>query len=459
MDHSDGVERCPTHVPVVAVLGHYGNRNLGDEAIVAATLAGLRRGLPSASLFAVSLDPADTAHRHGVAAFPLRRNARSEAVWRVPSAPSTDGPETKRQPAGAEVPRAGHPSAIVRSVRYASRPLRWGGRGVRDLWRELRFLTRVAAFLRRLDLVVIAGSNQFLDNFGGARGFPYTLLAWTVLARLVRTPVTVTSVGAGPLTGRSSRLMIRAVVRMATRVSYRDAPSRALIEGEGGLPCGDVRPDLAFALRQAIAPRSDGVARVGVNVMPVYDARYWPDDRPERYGRYVDAMAEVVAGLLERDLEVFLYATQPSDARVIEDVQRALGGSRRPGVVAETPSTVDELMTVIGRADMLVTTRFHGAVLALVGGRPVVAVCYHRKTADVMADAGLERYALALDGLRGDEVLARVDELRRKIPAVYAQIDAVISNRVHLLEQQFTDLALLARLGTSHSTALRAGTG
>lgn len=460
MDQGNDTEDRRMGPPVVAVLGHYGNRNLGDEAIVAATLGGLRRCLPGGSFFAVSLDPRDSAHRHGVAAFPLRRGARSGAVWRAPAAPGHGRPAMSARDAGSAVSSCGLPrSPLGRFVRYASRPLRWGVRSLRSLWLEIRFLVRVAAFVRHVDLVVIAGSNQFLDNFGGAGGFPYTLLKWTALARIARTPVTVTSVGAGPLTGRISRLMIRAVLRMAARVSYRDAPSRTLIEGERAVPVGDVRPDLAFALGAGNAARSDGVARVGVNVMPVYDERYWPDGRPERYARYVDAMAEVVAGLLERRLEVFFYATQPSDALVIEDVQQALAGSRYPRLEAETPATVDELMGVIARADLLIATRFHGTVLALIAGRPVVSVCYHRKTADVMASAGLDAYALALDGLSADEVLTRVDGLRRRIPDIYGQIDAVVSNRRHLLEQQFADLALIARLGPSHSAALRAGTG
>ncbi len=40
------IEKNGERVPVIAVLGHYGNRNLGEESIIAATLSGLRQAIP-----------------------------------------------------------------------------------------------------------------------------------------------------------------------------------------------------------------------------------------------------------------------------------------------------------------------------------------------------------------------------------------------------------------------------
>src|SRR5262245_8473157 len=58
---------------VVGVFGHYGNRNLGDEAIVSATIQQLRRRLDDVEIVCFSLRPNDTAFRHGVEAFSVRR--------------------------------------------------------------------------------------------------------------------------------------------------------------------------------------------------------------------------------------------------------------------------------------------------------------------------------------------------------------------------------------------------
>lgn len=50
--------------------GYYGFGNLGDEALLAAAVAGLRRRLPGARLVVLSGDPARTAAEHGVEAVP-----------------------------------------------------------------------------------------------------------------------------------------------------------------------------------------------------------------------------------------------------------------------------------------------------------------------------------------------------------------------------------------------------
>lgn len=63
----------------IAISGSYGGHNLGDEAILTATIAELRRSLP-VELTVFSRDPEDTRRRHGVAhALELGRSSRREA--------------------------------------------------------------------------------------------------------------------------------------------------------------------------------------------------------------------------------------------------------------------------------------------------------------------------------------------------------------------------------------------
>ncbi len=264
--------------PVIAVLGHYGNRNLGDESIIAATLSGLRRAIPGVVPITVSMDPADSARRHRVAAFPVRVEARSPAV----DNPSAQSAESVPPTAGtAETgPSRTRPNGAIRRL---VRPLRGIARRLRGFIREYAFLVRIWRFARRVDLVMVTGSNQFLDNFGGASGYPWTLFKWALMSRLAGTPVAFVSVGAGPLTGRTSLLLARGALKLAAYVSWRDAASRELVEGVRREWRGYVYPDLAFTLRPDTGERRDTVRTIGINPMPVYDARYWPDANADRY--------------------------------------------------------------------------------------------------------------------------------------------------------------------------------
>ncbi len=424
--------------PVIAVLGHYGNRNLGDESIIAATLAGLRQAVPDVVPIAVSMDPADSARRHGVAAFPVRLAARSDAV-EDPSMQSAEPvPPTEWAAQGASGPRPN--GAVARTVR----PLRGIARRLRGISRECAFLLRVWRFARRVDLVMVTGSNQFLDHFGGASGFPWTLFKWTLMSRLAGTPVAFVSVGAGPLTGRMSRLLSRSALRLAAYVSWRDAASRELMEGKRRKWRGYIYPDLAFNLRPDVGMRGDTVRTIGINPMPVYDPRYWPNADAERYSRYVAIVTETVARLRSDGHSVFLYAMQPGDERVIEDISAALRETGAGDAVPTyAPASVDELFGILRSADLLVPTRFHGTVLGLTCGRPVFALCYQGKTADVMEATGLPEALLALDDMTVDRLIAGVRALAGQVPAVYRLIDDAVEGRRRELDEQYVRIARL----------------
>ena len=52
--------------------GINGNKNLGDEAIIEAIINNLRHHLGDPEIYCFSIDPFDSAQRHGVRAFPIR---------------------------------------------------------------------------------------------------------------------------------------------------------------------------------------------------------------------------------------------------------------------------------------------------------------------------------------------------------------------------------------------------
>lgn len=430
----------------IAVLGHYGAANLGDEAIIAATLRELRARLPERELIGISMHPRDTASRHGVVAWPVRRTARSGpatpgAAEAEPVAPNAHGPAPSPGGMSRRILRrlTALPRALVRRTGNAAS--------------EIRFLIQVIARCRRLDLLLVTGSNQFLDNFGGAGGYPRTLLQWTLAARLWRVPVAFVSVGAGPLDGRVSHWLIRQALRRSAWHSYRDEPSRALVEGPTAVLGGRVYPDLAFALAPSVrasAPiRPAGTGRViGINPMPVFDARYWPIDRPELYRAHTVAIARLVRRLREAGERPFLFATQPADERVIDDILERLQMQRKDaeteGLVRAWVEDVDGLLALLGEADAIVATRFHGTVLALAMNRPLLAICYHRKTRDLMHAFGLEKHAVEFEAASYpvlEEGLARVLDQAADIRRREAEC---VEHYRRLLAEQFDALAALA---------------
>lgn len=288
-------------------------------------------------------------------------------------------------------------------------------RGIARLGSEIGFLWRSRSVLKGVDLLLIAGSNQFLDNFGGVWGNPYTLLKWTLLAKFAGTKVAYVSVGAGPLTAALSKAMSRFAAAFADYRSFRDEQSRALLFGSEQRKPPLVYPDLAFSLPENGGERVPERLRarrskptVGINLMAIYYERYWHAPDREKYRRYVDQVAQFSAFLVRGGYPAFFFGTQPYDERVIDDVADAMAGmglnrEQVPGR-AKQGNTVADLMATIRRADIVVATRFHATVLALHAHRGVLGMCYHPKGVELLQVMDQHDFAFNLGDFRGEDL-------------------------------------------------------
>ncbi len=408
--------------PTIGVFGHYGNQNLGDEAITTAVIQHVIRHWPAARIRGFSVNPADTSERYQVPAFPIRRPVH------VSGGNKSVAESSRAEAKLVGKSRARHRLAAVKSalkqiplLKRAIRAAGWLLRLPPELMKELRFLRDSYRRLREVDLLLISGSNQFLDNFGGPMGFPYTLLKWSVLAKLAGCKLAFVSVGAGPIDALSSRLMVRFALLFSDYLSFRDEASKRLIETVGLRGRGLVYPDLAHGLLPDAVPFSQGVGAnperptVGINPMPMYDSRYWCVTDDNKYRDYVSRLAEVAAALRRGGYPLFFFATQPKDENVIHDVldslEKTLGGAVDREISIRRSDSVHGLMRVLSSADLIIATRFHGTLLALLAERPVLGVCYYRKTRDLLREMGQEDYAVDLEDFTVADVLRRLKRL------------------------------------------------
>jgi polysaccharide pyruvyl transferase WcaK-like protein len=455
--------------PVVGVLGHYGNANLGDEAIIHAVVSAVRRRWPGGALYAISNRPEDTARRHGVPAVSVHTGELEEppAVRQA----GRDDPVTPDVPTGvfaapAEAPRT------PRRARRGWAPLRAARSGAGAIFRspariarEITSCWRIFHRLKRIDLLFIAGSNQMLDNFGGPWEFPYINLRWSILARLAGCRIAWVSVGAGPLDSPLSRRFVRASLRLADYVSVRDAGSLRLLR-EIGVP-RDIRifPDLAHGLEHEAAPpgRAEGDARrtVGINPMPMYDGRYWPEWAPDKYARFVSELAAFATALQREGYHPFFFGTHPRDERVAAEalavMEKEHGIARAALPPVKSSATIERLLAVMESADVIVPTRFHGALLALLVERPTLAICYYRKTRELMVEFGQgEELTVTLEDFRAGDAMARIRLLESRAEELTGLMRQRRKEfRTALAEQYDLVFALVADPETLTATASR----
>lgn len=366
----------------IGVFGHYGNSNLGDESIILSVIQNLERRLPEAEFIGLSINPDNSEKRFAMESYPIRNLSSGE-----------------------------HKLNFINSIDHLllykmfNKPVS-----------ELLFLKKSFHIIKDLDLLLVCGSNQFIDTFGGVRGYPYTLLKWTILAKMRGAKVVFASVGAGPILNSNTYRMLKPALKKADYISYRDQGSKNMIESQIENVNGAICPDLAHGLmvNPKNSNKKNGKKIVGVNPMPVFDPRYWYKGDEDKYSDYIDKLSRFVNYLTGRGYAVQLFNTHPKDLNVANDVIEYLKVTgveqdRLPAVIKSY--SVENLINAISDMDAVVATRFHAAVLPLRLGKPVLGIAYYRKTKELLTDIGMGEYCVDINNFTTQDLAIRISSM------------------------------------------------
>jgi polysaccharide pyruvyl transferase WcaK-like protein len=443
-----------TSLKRIGILGHVGNGNLGDEAIIAAVIQNLRECCPEAEICGFTTNPEDTEQRHRIRSFPLRRMvsrpSKPEAVVSSAQAPAEHSLHLQQLKRLAQ--RAPFIYSRMKTVRdFVS--------SIPGVLRELPFLIECYRRVEALDLLIIAGSQQLNDfvGVGGPWAFPYTVLKWTLLARGSGVRVVIFSVGAGPVRTRLGRQFIRWILALAGYRSFRDEYSRKVLAEMKVAGDNPFVPDLAFSLAtEQLKPPPD-VTRpvVGINPLPFFVKGYWHEidpNYPRLYSEFVTKIAALAEFVIDQGYDVWLFPTQVRiDPSVIEDVRSRMSPQRQSHLINRVVGTLDDLMAGINGCRFVVASRYHGILLSLMSKKPVLALAYHEKSRDLMALLGQERFVLNtgscdIEGLKRcfSELEREADqaetEIGLRLPAVQRavarQYDVVFGESIFISEME-----------------------
>lgn len=355
----------------VALFGPYVSRNLGDTATQMAVIQNLRERRPELSILGISPEPGDTLRTLGIATFPM----------------SGLGPS-----AGDLLPfEEDSPDTRTNCLRRPYSPV---------------VIYRIARFVRTLDLLIVSGGGQLDDFWGGPWGHPWSMLLWTALARSFRVPVVYLAVGLDGLDAKLSRRFSLLALRMATRRLFRDTYSYDRLREFGLVKPSSVCPDLAFSLTIDMPKRQDKtlpLQRFAV-ISPI-SRKTWSHQETDIHVSYMDALAEVGRELALRGCVLKIVCSQTAmdidDAQVLANRLRSVGVSNVQ--VDDAPTVVDFIALVHG-AELVVASRLHAVILALLVGCPVLALAHLPKVKAVMCAVGLENYCLPLQELEIDSL-------------------------------------------------------
>ncbi len=102
--------------------------------------------------------------------------------------------------------------------------------------------------------------------------------------------------------------------------------------------------------------------------------------------------------------------------------------------------TVDELLGALRRAELVVTSRLHGLLLAAALGRPTLAVVYDRKVDTLARDLQLGDYLVDIESFDVVSLRSNFDRLQEDAPTVRANLRRIVSAYRRRLDEIFEEV-------------------
>jgi polysaccharide pyruvyl transferase CsaB len=283
--------------------------------------------------------------------------------------------------------------------------------------------TAFVGAVRRTQGLVFGGGGLVQDQTSLLS--PIYQLSRPLAARLSSRPSVAVGLGAGPLDSVLGRSAARAGLAASLDVVARDRPSVEVLRQAGV----DARlgADLVFLLDP---PEPDLLDEIVVSLRPRFPRGGLVPGRLRRHQPDQHEFAAVVAGQLDAlvsatGLEVVFVSMEPlrDDPlhRQIADRMHHPVRWRRPA-----PSGV---LGAIGSARVVIASRFHAGVAAVLGRRPVVLLGYAPKVQALAADVGV--------GLRLlDHDTAAVGTLARTAAGLLSSAEGIGEEPIGALRQR-----------------------
>ncbi len=388
----------------IAFFGHFDATNFGNESTLQAMIYNLRDFEPNTTMFCISTGPSATTATHHIEAIPA--TDRWINFWR---------------------PRTSLGRALRKiCIGLPNEAYRW---------------VDGFAKLSRTDMLIIPGTGLLTDAYGLSNWGPYTLLRWSLIAKICRCKLLLVSVGAGPIYSLLGRWFVRSILYLADFRSYRDDSTLRYLSSIGFHVGHDqVSPDLAFSLPEAVIPRRDAETRrrsvVGFGVMEYAGKYSVANPTDEIYGSYLDNLVVFAEWLLTRGYDIRLLIGDLSDLNTTKEFRHLLKERIPPGQeerVIEAPiHSVDDLLAEIAESDVVVATRFHNVLLSLFCVKPVISVSFHHKCKSLMSSVGLTDYCLNIDDFKVEQLIEKFCNLERDAE----KIKISISNKKKIFREE-----------------------
>ena len=273
-------------------------------------------------------------------------------------------------------------------------------------------IMRAFSAARSFDSIFVPGTGILDDFVERWQGMPYHLALWGTAARLAGVPFGFVSIGAGPILHPMSRRLMVSAARMARYRSFRDQASKDYMANLGVDTTRDpVTPDIAFSLpfpklSSSRAQSSEDKAQdpiIGIGIMSYFGWKHRQGDGLQIYRHFMTQLSDFALWLLERGFRVRLLIGDYNDlsamAELADNLRKLADGAFANRICAEPAHSLTDIVIQMADTELVVTTRFHNVVCALMSSKPVLSIGYAKKNDLLLELAGLGQFVQRVETL------------------------------------------------------------
>lgn len=290
------------------------------------------------------------------------------------------------------------------------------------------------------DVVISSGGTYLTDNYLLApRIYDYRICL------ALGKPLIFFTQSMGPFNNPSTRRVLRSILETARLILLRDPSSLAIVQALGvSNPNVHICADAVFALAHRW-PSHERARPAGGRMRVVVSVRHWPhfrirgqDEGTRVYRRAVLAAVEHLVRRHDADV-CFLSSCQGiseysfDDGGVAAEMVQSLPEDVRARVTVDRgfhpPMQIVEMLQ---NADLVIATRFHMSILALLAGAPTLAIAYEAKAVDLYHRLGLADWCIDIESIDAGPFCVRIDECLADIECARVRIEGAVARETEL---------------------------
>jgi polysaccharide pyruvyl transferase WcaK-like protein len=302
------------------------------------------------------------------------------------------------------------------------------------------------------DIVISTGGHHITTMFVPEAVTPQIFDMAAVL--LLGKPLILWSQSIGPfnLTSPKNKLMVQKILSGAGQIFIRDEDSIKQIKLMG-VPSEKVSKthESVFGLCDIVNSSTKPSKRQLVMGVAVYV--HTRANQIAEHKNHPFYFASLINHAIEAGFKVrfFPMELQGTDRACIEAVIDNVDKKENCEIVEGFPGT-SEHINAVAQCKIFVGHKTHSQIFSLVAATPLLAVAYHKKTEDFMAQFGLEKYCITDTQLSTEKLIEIFDEINKNPDAVSNKIEETGRKMCMRVKEDFAEM--LKQAGGKHKNQM-----